>query len=196
MGKYSLDFLRQEWDGKGYDFCFACVFSSKGMSKESVSNLVRNVITYTDSFKLKYISENDGQRWQSLPGCDVGAFMDDLESWKSILLFVFEVTTKFGFSGYVELSQPNHMIVGGAAESFYSGDTARDILIAQDVMNLVGIGIDAFGTGYGSFGAGSAAIQTAEKLRDSGSNANLSSSTNLGVFAESIAAMCSELRLL
>ena len=191
---YSLDFLRDDWDGAGFDFGFACIFNGECMTQGSVIEFVRGITNAAPDVSLRLISEDNESIWRFIPRDEVRMFLSSTWTWKSTQLLVVDVTTRRGFSGYVELNQPDQVIVGGPSENFFTGDCTHDRALAQDTIDFVEVAVSAFGDGYGCFGAGGNAIQEAIGMRENGEVNNLTAAMNSEVLASQITRLCTDLR--
>ncbi|PQO47583.1 hypothetical protein C5Y93_02675 [Blastopirellula marina] len=152
------------------------------------------VAEYVASISLKYLSADCPNAWQTVSAGEIEQFLSGRFHWHNTQLLVLEVTTICGFSGYVEINQPDQLIVGGPSESYYKGNSAEDLAMAIEIMEVTRFAAEGFGDGFGAFGAGSSAIEQAKELRALGRQPNLTSVINGEAFALSLVKQCTELR--
>lgn len=164
MNTYSINFLQDDWDGSGFDFSVAAVFQAKNINTQSIKNFIFKVSTMKDVF-IKYISDHDPSKWQNVTKKETKIFLNSELDWEIIQLLDIDVVSEKGFKGYIELNQPDQVVVGGPSESYYTGNIESDYTIAVEIVEIIMFAVESFGEGYGCFGAGCNAVIEAEELR-------------------------------
>jgi hypothetical protein len=192
MRTYSLDFLQEDWEGAGFDFCIAAVFDACKLNSHSIRQFVIGVSDLAQ-ISLRFIANDDPHEWQAVGKDELMAFLDTRFQWEATQLLVVDLETKHGFLGYAEINQTDQLVIGGPSDNYYKGSIEHDEALATDIVAILAVAIGSFGEAYGCFGAGSNAMAEAEKLRGASTYPNLSQP--LGAVLEAqITSKCREIR--
>ena len=197
MPSYSLDFLKADWSGAGYDFALAAVFSPSMVNSLSIALFLHGMLCSTSVASIKYLKSDTGGRWDDGLQLESPNKLADLD-WAEIELIVVTVTQIGGlpFCGYVEIAKPNQVMIGGPSDAFYCGSDEADMALASSLSQSMAAAIGYFGPGYCAFGAGSQAIDEACALSASGVDSNFCQLADVLVHASNIRSKCAEIRLL
>jgi hypothetical protein len=197
MAHYSLDFLQADWSGAGYDFALAAVFSPSMMNSSSIRLFLQDMQDNAKVTSVKYLKSDGGGQWENGLRSEATSTLADLD-WKEIELIVVTVTQMGGmpFRGYVEIAKPNHVLVGGPSEAFYSGSGEADMAVAISLSQRMAAAVRCFGPGHCAFGAGSQAINEACALYACGAGGNFCHPADILSHANNIRSKCLEMRML
>lgn len=197
MTSYSLDFLKNDWSGAGYDFALAAVFSPSMVNPSSISLFLQDIFGKAKVTSVKYLTSGGGGQWENGLRSESTSTLADLD-WKEIELIVVTVSQMGGlpFRGYVEIAKPNHVLVGGPSEAFYSGSGEADMALAISLSQWMAAAVRCFGPGHCAFGAGSQAIDEARALHASGAGSNFCQPGDGLAHASNIRSKCFEIRML
>ncbi|WP_339730427.1 hypothetical protein [uncultured Gimesia sp.] len=193
MHKYSLDFLEDDWDGAGYDFAVAAVFEKSCINSETIINFILATNEIITDVSIKYILLDSPLEWQFVLPNELKLFMNGEFDWSRLQLFVVDFTSNNGFRGYIEISSPDQLVVGGPSESYYSGFIEKDQAIAAEIAAILMIAVRFFDKGYWYFGAGCNSMDEAKKLKSLKKKHNLTGGCCPEIKAD-IFSKCNEIR--
>ena len=190
---YSLEFLKTDWTGAGFDFLFRCDFVNSGFELDRVNQFLERVgqdfsfVSFVSDPPASEVSEwvrsgdfeNRRPFLKNLPGSSI--------MW---LRHRHHHTPDF----FIRIYPPNEIQVGAEPEYFYSGSFEEDRLRAEYLVRIVSWGCEIFGDAIAAFAAGGWADRLVQERADANEGSNLTQDTDWKYWVDYVVHACNEMR--
>ena len=188
---YSVEFLKTDWTGAGFDFLFRCDFVGTNLDVGRVNRFLERVgqVFHFDSFVSDPPAEEVSEWVRVVASSDARPYLKSLPG-SSIMWLRDRYDQSPPF--FIRIYPPHILQVGAEPEYYYSGFFEEDRRRAEIIVRIVSWGCEIFGDAVSAFAFSGWTDSLVQERVDTNEGPNLTQETDWADWVDYVVYACNE----